>query len=171
MTDLRTEPKLRLFADLPTGYRISFGPGKFDEWLIYFVSHSNVTYFPKDVEYFSTLDSVGQVYGHMNLYRDFLTLYNWIGTEEVAKPEVIEWICAMAGGYGKYRNRIINVFAILYAGMVAEEEKEHKVLGKKIKRLGIYQVLIDREQPAFAAHFSRGMKAAQLKVECEKRGF
>jgi hypothetical protein len=171
MTDLRTEPKLRLFADLPTGYRISFGPGKFDEWLIYFVSHSNVTYFPKDVEYFSTLDSVGQVYGHMNLYRDFLTLYNWIGTEEVAKPEVIEWICAMAGGYGKYRNRIINVFAILYAGMVAEEKKEHKVLGKKIKRLGIYQVLIDREQPAFSANFSRGMKAAQLKVECEKRGF
>jgi hypothetical protein len=171
VTDLRTEPKLRLFADLPTGYRISFGPGKFDEWLIYFVSHSNVTYFPKDVEYFSTLDSVGQVYGHMNLYRDFLTLYNWIGTEEVAKPEVIEWICAMAGGYGKYRNRIINVFSILYAGMVAEEKKEHKVLGKKIKRLGIYQVLIDREQPAFAAHFSRGMKAAQLKVECEKRGF
>jgi hypothetical protein len=171
MTDLRTEPKLRLFADLPTGYRISFGPGKFDEWLIYFVSHSNVTYFPKDVEYFSTLDSVGQVYGHMNLYRDFLTLYNWIGTEEVAKPEIIEWICAMAGGYGKYRNRIINVFAILYAGMVAEEKKEHKVLGKKIKRLGIYQVLIDREQPAFAANFSRGMKAAQLKVECEKRGF
>jgi hypothetical protein len=171
MTDLRTEPKLRLFADLPTGYRISFGLGKFDEWLIYFVSHSNVTYFPKDVEYFSTLDSVGQVYGHMNLYRDFLTLYNWIGTEEVAKPEVIEWICAMAGGYGKYRNRIINVFAILYAGMVAEEKKEHKVLGKKIKRLGIYQVLIDREQPAFAANFSRGMKASQLKVECEKRGF
>jgi hypothetical protein len=171
MTDLRTEPKLRLFAELPTGYRISFGPGKFDEWLIYFVSHSNVTYFPKDVEYFSTLDSVGQVYGHMNLYRDFLTLYNWIGTEEVAKPEVIDWICAMAGGYGKYRNRIINVFAILYAGMVAEEKKEHKVLGKKIKRLGIYQVLIDREQPAFAANFSRGMKAAQLKVECEKRGF
>jgi hypothetical protein len=171
MTDLRTEPKLRLFADLPTGYRISFGPGKFDEWLIYFVSHSNVTYFPKDVEYFSTLDSVGQVYGHMNLYRDFLTLYNWICTEEVAKPEVIEWICAMAGLYGKYRNRIINVFAILYAGMVAEEKKEHKVLGKKIKRLGIYQVLIDREQPAFAANFSRGMKASQLKVECEKRGF
>jgi hypothetical protein len=171
MTDLRTEPKLRLFAELPTGYRISFGPGKFDEWLIYFVSHSNVTYFPKDVEYFSTLDSVGQVYGHMNLYRDFLTLYNWIGTEEVSKPEIIEWICAMAGGYGKYRNRIINVFAILYAGMVAEEKKEHKVLGKKIKRLGIYQVLVDREQPAFAAHFSRGMKAAQLKVECEKRGF
>jgi hypothetical protein len=77
----------------------------------------------------------------------------------------------MAGAYGKYRNRIINVFAILYAGMVAEEKKEHKVLGKKIKRLGIYQVLIDREEPAFAANFSRGMKAAQLKVECEKRGF
>jgi hypothetical protein len=171
MTDLRTEPKLRLFADLSTGYKISFGKGKFDDWCIYFVSYSGVTYFPRDVEYFATLDSVGEVYGHMNLYKDFLTLYNSTNDEEVAKPEVIDWIYSMAGAYGKYRNRIINVFAILYAGMVAEEKKEHKVLGKKIKRLGIYQVLIDREEPAFAANFSRGMKASQLKVECEKRGF
>jgi len=171
MTDLRTEPKLRLFADLSTGYKINFGKGKFDDWCIYFVSYSGVTYFPRDVEYFATLDSVGEVYGHMNLYKDFLTLYNSTNDEEVGKPEVIDWIYSMAGAYGKYRNRIINVFAILYAGMVAEEKKEHKVLGKKIKRLGIYQVLIDREEPAFAANFSRGMKAAQLKVECEKRGF
>jgi hypothetical protein len=172
MTDLRTDqPKLRLFSNLPNGYSISFGRGKFDDWCIYFQTASGVTYFPKDVEYFATLDSIGQDFGHINLYNDFVHLYNEVRDEKVANPHTINWIYSNAVKYSVYASRIGNAFAIMYAGMVAEENKEHKVLGKRIKRLGVYQVLVDREEPHYAADFSRGMKAKQLIVECEKRGF
>lgn len=64
--------------------------------------------------------------------------------------------------------------------MVAEENKKYSVLGKRIKRLGIYQVLMD-EKPLCAtqaANFSRGKKAYKyvgdaipLDTECKNRGF
>ncbi len=38
-------------------------------------------------------------------------------------------------------------FNVLYAGMVAEENKENAVLKKRIKRLGMHQVLIDGLEP------------------------
>jgi hypothetical protein len=172
MTDLRTDqPKTRLFSTLPNGYILSFGRGKFDDWCIYFETPSGVIYFPKDVEYFATLDSVGFDFGHSNIYADFVNMYQQIKDETTANTYLINWIYTNAVKYEKYASRIGNAFAIMYAGMVAEENKEHKVLGKRIKRLGVHQVLIDREEPLYAANFSRGMKASQLIIECEKRGF
>jgi len=172
MTDLRSdEPKTRLFARLKTGSKLSFGRGKFDDWCIYFESPSGVLYFPKDSQYFRSLDTIGFSFGHKNLYEHFVSLYDNTADEEVANPEVMEWIHFMARSYAEEAIRVENIFGILYAGMVAEERKENKVLGKRIKRLGVHQVLIERLDPEYAANFSRGMKAAQLKIECEMRGF
>lgn len=163
----------RLFVNLPTGYKISFGPGKFDEWCIYFENvDSGLVLFPKDLEYFTSLDTIGYSYNHSDLYEDFVTLYNMTGDEEQAKPEVMEWIYSTAEEkYKTFKHKIINIFAILYAGMVAEERKENKVLGKRIKRLGVYQTLIERQGAHYAANYSRGMKADKLITECEQRGF
>lgn len=172
MTDLRTDqPKTRLFARLHNGNKLSFGRGKFDDWCIYFETISGVIYYPRDSEYFRSLNTIGIGFGHNNLYEHFVTLYDHTADEEVAKPEVIDWIHIMSKSYAEEAYRVENIFGILYAGMVAEERKENKVLGKRIKRLGIFQVLIDREQPDYAANFSRGVKASQLTIECEKRGF
>lgn len=172
MTDLRTDlPKTRLFARLHNGYKLSFGRGKFDDWCIYFETPSGVIHFPRDSEYFRSLDTIGIGFGHKQIYDNFVTLYQNTGDEEVANPKAIDWIHLMAKGYAEESFRMENIFGILYAGMVAEERKENKVLGKRIKRLGMHQVLIDRENPEYAANFSRGMKASQLIIECEKRGF
>ena len=172
MTDLRSDqPKTRLFAELHNGYIISFGRGKFDEWCIYFETPSGVVFFPKDSEYFRSLDTIGFSFGHKNLYEHFVNLYDHTADEEVANPEILDWIHFMARSYANEAIRVENIFGILYAGMVAEERKENKVLGKRIKRLGIHQVLIEREEPDYAANFSRGVKAGQLIIECEKRGF
>jgi len=172
MTDLRTdEPNTRLFARLKTGSKLSFGRGKFDNWCIYFESPSGVTYFPKDAQYFRSLDTIGLSFGHQNIYKRFVELYDHTSDEEVANPEILDWIHLMSKGYAEEAVRVENIFGILYAGMVAEERKENKVLGKRIKRLGMYQLLVDRETPDYAANFSRGVKAAQLIIECEKRGF
>jgi hypothetical protein len=172
MTDLRSDqPKTRLFARLHNGYKISFGRGKFDDWCIYFQTPSGVVHYPKDSEYFRSLNTIGISFGHGNLYRNFVSLYDNTADEESAKPEIIDWIHMMSKGYAEYAFKIENIFGILYAGMVAEERKENKVLGKRIKRLGMFQLLMDREEPDYAANFSRGVKASQLIIECEKRGF
>ena len=161
---------LRLFCKLSTGWTISFGQGKFDEWCIYFEKDGQ-TYFPKDSEYFTTLQTVGKVYNRMYLYSDFIEIYDKVGSETQANQNTIERIWQIALQYDGFQARIENVFGILYAGMIAEEQKANKILVKRIKRLGVHQVLVENINPEIAANFSRGMKWPELQKECQKRGF
>ena len=62
-------------------------------------------------------------------------------------------------------------FTIFYAGMIAEENKKHAILKKRIKRLGLHQILIEDADPKYAATFSEGKKWRELDVECTNRGF
>lgn len=55
--------------------------------------------------------------------------------------------------------------------MVAEERREHAVLKKRIKRLGMYQILFERMSAVEAATFSTGKKVAELSPLCSERGF
>ena len=55
--------------------------------------------------------------------------------------------------------------------MVAEENKQFTKLGRRVKRLGMHQVLRDRIPPAQAADFSRGRTWQEIDAECRERGF
>lgn len=55
--------------------------------------------------------------------------------------------------------------------MIAEENKANTQLGKRIKRLGIHQLLKEKFTVEEAAKFSYGKKANILKDECQSRGF
>jgi len=55
--------------------------------------------------------------------------------------------------------------------MVAEENKINTKLGKKIKRLGIHQILIEDINPNVAANFSKGMNWKKIETECKLRNF
>ena len=55
--------------------------------------------------------------------------------------------------------------------MVAEENKQFTKLGKRIKRLGIHQILQENLDVAKAAQYSRGMKWREIHDECIERGF
>jgi hypothetical protein len=65
------------------------------------------------------------------------------------------------------------IFTILFAAMVAEENKANTRLGAKIKRLGVHQVLMDTPpiSSRIAANYSRGMKWQEINKECSDRGF
>jgi hypothetical protein len=63
------------------------------------------------------------------------------------------------------------ILIFLYAGMVAEENKDKAILKKYIKRLGVHQVLIEKMPAEIAANYSRGKNWRELKLECEARGF
>ena len=62
-------------------------------------------------------------------------------------------------------------FTVIYGGMVAEENKEFAVLKKRIKRLGMHQILIERKDAEYAANFSKGKKWKELDELMKKRGF
>lgn len=53
-------------------------------------------------------------------------------------------IVVVVKNFSEYSNKFAIVFTIIYLGMVAEENKLGTKLGKRIKRLGIHQVLYDR---------------------------
>jgi len=62
-------------------------------------------------------------------------------------------------------------FTVIYAGMIAEENKTNAILKKRIKRLGMYQVLILDMEPRRAAKYSYGKKWRELDKEMKTYGF
>jgi bifunctional pyridoxal-dependent enzyme with beta-cystathionase and maltose regulon repressor activities len=60
---------------------------------------------------------------------------------------------------------------VIYAGMIAEENKKNAILKKRIKRLGIHQVLILNMPAREAAKFSYGRNWRELDAIMSTFGF
>ncbi|MEI8165737.1 MAG: hypothetical protein WCG26_05140, partial [Chloroflexales bacterium] len=63
------------------------------------------------------------------------------------------------------------LLSILYAGMIAEENKHRAKLRKRVKRLGVHQVLVEHLAPEEAATFSKGKSWEVIDFECTVRNF
>lgn len=158
-------PTKRLFMNLTDGTTIYFGRGKFDDWCIYvYLPNEETPFFPLDSWYFERLQHIGVA----TLYPDFIKIYKL--TSWRSSIFVKQLIKQLSKKY-EQRTLVELVFAILYAGMIAEENKENSILGKRIKRLGVHQVLIDNFDAQIAANFSRGMPWQDIEKECLSRGF
>lgn len=55
--------------------------------------------------------------------------------------------------------------------MIAEENKLNAILKKRIKRLGMYQVLVQNYPPSVAANYSKGKKWRELDALMVHYGF
>jgi hypothetical protein len=159
----------KLVAKLSDGSCIEFDTGKFDNWCVYLKRLNQIKYAPKDVEYFGILKNFALKYGNQKIYTDFVKIYET--TTKNIENKVVELIIKIALNYGQDKNEMSIWFTILYAGMVAEENKEYAILKKRIKRLGVYQVLIENLSPEYAANFSRGKKWNELDKICREREF
>ena len=53
-------------------------------------------------------------------------------------------------------------WSLFYKTMVAEERKANSILGKRIKRLGVYNVLFDDYSAKYTARYMRGMNWRDL---------
>ena len=62
-------------------------------------------------------------------------------------------------------------FTIIYAGMIAEENKANTILKKRIKRLGMHQLLLENYKAEDAANFSRNKKWKELDAIMKQKGF
>ena len=162
----------RPFIDLTTGCSLSFGRGKFDDWCIYFyVPDDPEPKFPKDETYFASLAKLGEEFNRLTLYMDFVELYDKVTEDPTPQISVVHLLHEIASRYAPYSVKVENIFGILYAGMIAEEQKDKKILGKRIKRLGVHQVLVELVDPKIAANYSRGKRWSDLDIECKQRGF
>jgi len=152
---------------------IKFDKGKFDNFCVYIITYmdnNSVTkHAPKDVEYFKDLVHLKKIYG-VQIYNLFTKIYD--NTSKKLNLNVADSIINYCDKFF-IADKILckKTFLILYYSMVAEENKVNTKLGKKIKRLGVHQILIENIEPNIAANFSKGMNWRKIELECKLRNF
>jgi hypothetical protein len=154
---------------LADGSVLEFGPGKFDDWCVFLTRPGEPAYAPSDREYFADLRHLASRQGNHKVYDDFVQVFDRTGPD--LNESVLAHITSLAAGYRRDAVVAERLLCILYAGMIAEENKANAKLGKRIKRLGVYQVLIEGVPPEVAAEFSKGRPWQELDAQCQRRGF
>jgi len=148
---------------------LEFDRGNFDDWCIFLTRPAHPRFAPKDWQYFTRLQQLTAVYGKEKVYADFVIVFD--GTNKILNAELLDRITAFSSDYAQDALRADIVFTLLYAGMLAEENKTFAPLGKRIKHLGVYQVVREGMRPREAATFSVGRPWRELADLCHERGF
>ena len=159
----------RLIKHFKDGSFLEFDDGRFDRWCIYFQCPNEPRVAIKDVDIFTALEKLARESKPANLYLDFVSIYEQT-TASLSKA-VLQTISDLSKGHTGHETLSDYIFTSLYAGMIAEENKDGTVLRKRIKRLGLHQLLIEERPPSYAANFSGGKNWPELELECRVRGF
>ena len=105
----------------------------------------------------------------VKLYDDFVKLYN--KTTSKFDKNIAYEIRLITNHYDEYKDEVFRIFSILYMGMLAEENKANTRLGKRVKRLGMYNLLVKNMPPEYCADFMKGMKWQEIDKLCNEDGF
>ena len=160
----------KLVKQLQNNKKVTFDKGKFDDWCVYVVESDGSRKAPFDETYFRDLYTISHKYPKNKVYNDFVNIYS--RTTRSIDPSVLKLIDEIADTYeGEDRVIVEQWFTVIYAGMIAEENKEFTVLKKRIKRLGMHQVLILNMPAEEAAKFSYGKKWKELDLIMKPLGF
>ncbi len=154
--------------EMVDGY-LYFDNGKFDEWCVYYVSSDGSKYAPKDIDYFNDLYKYTKIFDSNDIYSDFVMIYNI--TSKVIDENVIKLIRKVSIKYGEFSEDVFRMFATIYMGMIAEENKKNTRLGKRIKRLGVYYLLVKLETPKYCSDFMKGKSWLEIDKLCQEGGF
>jgi hypothetical protein len=160
----------RLIKLLPNQQKVVFDKGNFDAWCVYVTEPNGKRYAPKDIEYFAELQKIALSYPEKKVYDDFVSIYQ--KTTATIDKQVLALIDNLYLSYLPHHwEKTALWFTVIYAGMVAEENKEGAILKKRIKRLGMYQVLIQQLKAEEAAGFSKGKSWRDLDSLMRQLGF
>jgi hypothetical protein len=151
------------------GESLEYDTGVFDNWCTYLCKVDGTRTPPRDSEYFSTLAEIGRSHGSQRIYSDLKKIFTL--TDKEINKNILDYISLISEEYLEDRTKVEILFTILYAAFISEENKAHTKLGKRIKLLGIHQILIEGKSPEDAANFSKGMPWRDISKLCEKRGF
>lgn len=160
----------KLIKQLQNNRSIVFDNGKFDSFCVYIVEANGIRSAPFDQTYFSGLKSISTKYPNHKVYNDFISIYS-ITIKEIEEKALLK-IDEIVSTYNNEDKPIIEQwFTVLYAGMIAEENKQRTKLGKRVKMLGMHQVLILNMPAEEAAKFSYGKKWEELDAIMRPLGF
>ena len=157
---------IKTFSD---GAFLEYDRGSFDDWCVYLTEANQSRKPPRDVDYFRQLKIFAEKYGATRIYDDYVYVYDL--TKNTVDTNVLSEITNLSLTYGNDALEIDKIFSILYMAMIAEERKRFTRLGKRIKRLGIYRLLIEDRNVYEAANFMRGMKWTEIDALCRERDF
>ena len=160
---------MALVTTFSDGSTLEYGRGQFDDWCVYLKRPNEIKYAPRDYQYFARLKGYAERHGAQTVYNAFVQLYDM--TDAKLSQNTIAAIKTITAEFGADALDMAIDFTIMYMGMIAEENKENTMLGKRIKRLGVHQVLLDGFTPNQAANFSRDKRWREISAECNKRGF
>ena len=159
--------QIKKFED---GTILEMGRGRFDDYCVYLKRFKQKKSAPSDVEYFSFFIEKSRKYSSEKIYTDYVTIYE--KTTSKIDYDVLEEIEEISMSYDEEDRLDICIwYSVIYLGMAAEENKAYAVLKKRIKRLGMYQILFEKMLATEAATFSIGKKVAELKILCSERKF
>ena len=158
---------IKIFSD---GSFLEYDHGSFDDWCVYITKLDGSRRPPRDMDYFIQLKVLEHVYGVDKVYGDYVEVYNITGKEVCESG--LDFITKIAETYAPEDALLVDtIFSILYMAMIAEERKSNTRLGKRIKRLGIYKLLIENKSVVESANFMRGMGWRDIDALCRVRGF
>lgn len=151
----------------PDGSSFEYDRGSFDEWCVYIKPRGTRRYAPKDIDYLTELSRIGSLHGCTTIYNDFVIIFE--NTTKELDQSLLDNIRVLSEKYGCDAAVVDKLLTLLYASMVAEENKARTKLGKKVKRLAVHQVLKENMKPDEAAAFSKGRTWQSILKEYDGR--
>ena len=151
------------------GSYLEYDRGSFDDWCVYLTKTNGTRKPPRDTDYFQQLKELSNTYGKNRVYEDYVKVYELTGKS--VEDNILNEISEISNNYGEDSLEVDIIFSILYMAMIAEENKAFTRLGKRIKRLGIYKLLIENNSVQQSANFMRGMGWREISDLCNERGF
>ena len=155
--------------ELQDGKYLYYDKGRFDDWCIYEVFDNGKKSAPKDIDYLNELNKYTKIFDRNKIYQDFVQIYNL--TNNQLELSIILEIKNISNTYANYSKDFFRIFAIIYMGMVAEENKKNTKLGKRIKRLGIYYLLVKEKSPSYCANFMKEKNWKEIDKICLEGNF
>ena len=160
---------MKIIQKIDKNTLIFYDKGSFDNWCV-FIQDINGKRAPLDKDYFNFFSDLTYKYSSKRIYEEFVSIYTKV-TDEL-KQDVLDFIIDLAKKYPAPLDREVAInFIVIYAGMIAERNKDGAILKERIKRLGMHQVLIEKMPVHEAANWSKGKNWRELDVVCKSKGF
>lgn len=154
---------------LSDGTFLEFDRGKIDDYCVYVRAPSGERYAPSDVDYFFDLRLLASRHGFEKVWSDFESLYEGVTSE--IDSNVFKYIDSAVLKYERDQALAQKTFYLLYAGMIAEIYKSNTKLGKRIKKLGVHSLLVEKKSLEYSTNFMRNMNWREIDAICRERGF
>lgn len=166
---------LRNVINYSDGSQYCYQNGKKDAWQVVYINKSGQQHIYFDKEYLDALRGLGEKYGVKALYSLFNIIFELVENNALChdgKPKPTYEELVICHNVAQVINNKITVPGVdvkklldcLYLTMISEWYYKGSILHHRVKRLAVYQVLLQSLAPKKAANFSRGKSVKELKA-------